>query len=589
MKYRKILIPLVAVLLGAVTAQAQKLYPKANEKGKFGYVDEGGKVIVPYQLQEAQPFKNGLARIRKGDKYGFIDETGKLVVKPKYTVVKPFEGNLSMVAVGGSISKGVLKGAKWGFINEVGKEVVPAVFEWIGTFKNGVVPVMKGKKYGLVNADGQPLVQPKYAAVGSFNAQGYCWVCAGGKVGKDGKIYGKGYGVINREGKVIIPPKFSLVGTFFVRGEEGKGDFVSATDCWLYAYNNKQDWMYTAFSEMPYSSSPYLWFSKKVVGMKPGVVNQNGMIVVPENMFGTVCAPTDGMAKVTTKRKKKVYYGFYNIETKKLMQLEDTDNITYGAYNCSLSKVTTKDGIYFMDKSGKKVTETYAKAFGFQEGLCPVMNKKGLCGVIDTEGKVAIPFEYAEIAKAFADGLLGVQKYNAGWGYVDKQGQQVIPCQYSQYNDFKFGWAGVVKDNQWGIIDKTGNVVLPFQWDNLKVVEEAGQRYIWGRKNGAWFCYDRKNGKKAFERGFTDVTNFSNNFAFVQDGKGFGVINESGTEIIPCTSQNIAGAQKVIDYMRWHHKEYMNATDMYRYYIYLNPETNNYKLTDQIPDSSWDY
>ena len=57
----------VACLGLFVSAGAQNLRPQANEKGKFGYVDENGKKVISYKYTEAYRFEEGLAKVKKGD------------------------------------------------------------------------------------------------------------------------------------------------------------------------------------------------------------------------------------------------------------------------------------------------------------------------------------------------------------------------------------------------------------------------------------------------------------------------------------------------------------------------------------------
>ena len=38
----------------------------------FGYIDTTGKLVIPYQFDDADFFQSGVARVKKGDKWGFI-------------------------------------------------------------------------------------------------------------------------------------------------------------------------------------------------------------------------------------------------------------------------------------------------------------------------------------------------------------------------------------------------------------------------------------------------------------------------------------------------------------------------------------
>ena len=51
-----------------------------KQNGKYGFIDKKGKVIIPFQFDDAESFSDGLAKVRQNDKYGFVDKEGKVVV-----------------------------------------------------------------------------------------------------------------------------------------------------------------------------------------------------------------------------------------------------------------------------------------------------------------------------------------------------------------------------------------------------------------------------------------------------------------------------------------------------------------------------
>ena len=65
-------------------------------RGKFGYVDRNGNVVIEPQFDEAYEFSDGLAWAVKDGKSGYIDNTGALVIEPgKYGF--PFADGLASV------------------------------------------------------------------------------------------------------------------------------------------------------------------------------------------------------------------------------------------------------------------------------------------------------------------------------------------------------------------------------------------------------------------------------------------------------------------------------------------------------------
>src|ERR1051326_4328606 len=59
---------------GRVTAQ--DLFP-IEDKGKYGFIDKTGKVVINPQFDFAQNFSEDMAVVKVGGNSGFIDKTGK--------------------------------------------------------------------------------------------------------------------------------------------------------------------------------------------------------------------------------------------------------------------------------------------------------------------------------------------------------------------------------------------------------------------------------------------------------------------------------------------------------------------------------
>jgi len=57
----------------------------AKIKGKYGYINENGDVIIDFKFQDARGFKYDLASVKFNDKWGFIDRKGDFVIEPNTT------------------------------------------------------------------------------------------------------------------------------------------------------------------------------------------------------------------------------------------------------------------------------------------------------------------------------------------------------------------------------------------------------------------------------------------------------------------------------------------------------------------------
>ncbi|MCW5822270.1 MAG: WG repeat-containing protein [Cyanobacteria bacterium TGS_CYA1] len=115
-------------------------------KGRCGYVDTTGKLVIRANYFKARSFSEGLAAVSLDPEtrdtlrgcsqlFGFIDKNGKMVISPKYSEVGDFHEGLAYVKITEDIG---------GFIDTTGKLVLQ--FKGRSTkFKNGLAPVEKSE------------------------------------------------------------------------------------------------------------------------------------------------------------------------------------------------------------------------------------------------------------------------------------------------------------------------------------------------------------------------------------------------------------------------------------------------------------
>lgn len=193
---------LIVLILSQLTAIAQNLIPFSDGK-KWGYMQPSGKVVIQNQYDDATPFVNKVAIIKKGELYGLINETGAELIKPAYKIIKPFFSGLYILHVDseyfgkteyadkdGKLITGVLNytipGANtnltktvvyetrpsrfggtynhplYGFKNAEGATIIYNSYDWISNFSGEAAIFRKGDKYGLMNTRGTYVVQPKF-------------------------------------------------------------------------------------------------------------------------------------------------------------------------------------------------------------------------------------------------------------------------------------------------------------------------------------------------------------------------------------------------------------------------------------------
>jgi hypothetical protein len=127
---------------------SEGLVPVAT-KGKWGFMDQTGKLVIAAQFEDAENFSEGLAPVkiegelvwcaadasgnRSGStmRYGFIDKTGKLVIAAQFESAAPFSEGLAVVS---SCDQSF-------FIDKTGKTVIAKNFKYASSFSGGLARV----------------------------------------------------------------------------------------------------------------------------------------------------------------------------------------------------------------------------------------------------------------------------------------------------------------------------------------------------------------------------------------------------------------------------------------------------------------
>ncbi|HEX3231032.1 MAG TPA: WG repeat-containing protein, partial [Pyrinomonadaceae bacterium] len=94
-----LLISLNYIQVRAQSGTQPKRFVIWDERGKFGYMDETGRVVIKPQFDRAFPFTEGLAAVSIGNKAGFIDTSGKVVVPLQYFTAYPFSDGVAAVSI----------------------------------------------------------------------------------------------------------------------------------------------------------------------------------------------------------------------------------------------------------------------------------------------------------------------------------------------------------------------------------------------------------------------------------------------------------------------------------------------------------
>jgi hypothetical protein len=195
------------------------VYIGESSKGKWGFIDKSGKMIIEPHIDAAGPFAEGLASVRIGDKYGFIDREGNFPIplQNKVSYGPPFYQGYALVW--NSEGKGDL-------IDKSGAVICDFRYRSISPFSEGLAVVdvnIQGeaplgatvdpkhpeggtRAAGFIDKTCKIVIEPQYEFAGSFS-EGLAPVGIG--IRPNMKV-----GYIDKTGAVIIPPSFEMAFPF---------------------------------------------------------------------------------------------------------------------------------------------------------------------------------------------------------------------------------------------------------------------------------------------------------------------------------------------------------------------------------------
>jgi hypothetical protein len=219
----------------------------------YGYVDKGGKEVIPCRYRNAMPFSEGLAAVsmigepvsagaekgessgpvsRKGYgelRWGFIDKTGTPVIPAQFRYAGPFSDGLALVQRPGEHSWSYIDRAgnvlltvsyryahdfseglaavvgermRNGFIDKSGKMVIEPRFHIAKPFREGLAAVELERKWGYINRAGEVVIEFQFEDATPFSD------------GVAAVRIGNACGYIDPSGKFVIPPQFGQARSF---------------------------------------------------------------------------------------------------------------------------------------------------------------------------------------------------------------------------------------------------------------------------------------------------------------------------------------------------------------------------------------
>ncbi|MEL7655199.1 MAG: WG repeat-containing protein, partial [Bacillota bacterium] len=144
----------VAVIIGVMLINTERKY--ADPPGLRESVDW---VIEPVYEADWPIFTEGLAQVGEDNRCGFIDQKGKVVIPFSYKEAYNFSEGLAAVR----------KDKKWGYIDKKGQQIIPFLFDEAFEFGDGLAPVKKGDQWMVIDKKGTVQFKTDYQCIYPFH------------------------------------------------------------------------------------------------------------------------------------------------------------------------------------------------------------------------------------------------------------------------------------------------------------------------------------------------------------------------------------------------------------------------------------
>jgi WG containing repeat len=259
-----------------------------GDGGSSWFVDKTGVNAFGIRFEEARPFSEGLAAVRRNGRWGYIHVSGVSLPQSNFSSAESFRGGFAVVSSNGlfgvikrsgdlvvSISHADVKSldhgffafksdGKYGILDGTGSILVKPQFQDIGGMSLGVFLARTNWLWGAADINGVVSLPFDFARLGRFSDG----VFAAQRQGESGVSYFKSGGV-NAFGFAFVDGRSFINGKAFVLEQSGKWNLVDRSGK-LVGRTMYDDVGFPAFGFVPVK-----------VGTRWGLSSTDGKLAVP--------------------------------------------------------------------------------------------------------------------------------------------------------------------------------------------------------------------------------------------------------------------------------------------------------------------
>jgi hypothetical protein len=544
--------------------------------GKWGFIDETGKMVITPAWDEALSFADGLAPVRKEGKWGYIDKTGKLVIEPNWEDASGFSSGTACVT-----KKGL-----FGYIDTTGKVISEPQWQSWEPFVHGVAPVRKGNRIGVLDRGGRMLAEQESGDAGmdwnnltrnAISEHGFCITQGAGSFRNLEKSSGSAR-FFDLTGKLIFQQPVAVP----IQFHEGLAAAWVADNQLTFIDKSGTSVIKPIFIAPQYkgtaqSETPHYRFSDGLAAV-PGrdaakehklrYIDKTGKVVIPAR-FRQAGPFSEGVALVSeSERTQDAKWSIIDKTGNVLapVQLPPGGSlIFYGrkilAFQHGLvpfqirDRLTRSDAwnnaIGYLDRTGKvAIPPSFRRAEPFEGGVAWVepstlrtTNIYGDMAFIAPSGSALIPLtrgQSSRLSWKYHDPDVASPIPSAGsarrYGLVDHTGKITVPPTWEDAEILSASLIAIRSGGKLGFVNATGAVVLLPEIENIQEVEYQDEHYVVARQAYQWGLLEIKTGRftpQNMPNGRRKVTAMPDDFAAYQENERWGVKAKAGSILVP--------------------------------------------------------